>query len=299
MTLNLDKVKECIKGSIPGATSKFVGSLPDDKLYLEMMQLLSDAFIDLATGMHKKTLQPIAKPLHNVMLIYSIDGQISNGGFNQYLFNRANQAALALNAILEVCGPTDAAPLKSVLDSFKLRQDIHIQARNAQSVEELLQNFSDSYDYIDFADEDRQWYRRKKERRQLVAAYMRNNIEHFTDDSEVDHSAPPSPLDLYWDDRTISEITSKCFRDYSDKDTAGSRIRYIQCLLNNSNELTSKGDYVAACYLMFELISSVERWELEATPVFRQAMEAFVPTLQKLNRVKQSKALAELLLVSN
>ena len=301
MQITIDEFWSCLNGASNGLTQEYLESVPDDRLFREIckfyrghIDIRGEEYLDEDDG----KLIRIPDRRCYLLLIDELDGQVSNGGFNQYLFNYGEHAHLAYFALQQVCGEKHAEILKEVIQSFKLRVQIHDEVRAANTAQDLLQRFSDSYEYIDFWDYDKKWYSLDEEREKLIVGYVREHLSWFIHENPNTEGNAPSPLDVYFDDSQVIKMieTSKGKPKWNSEDEDGSRIKQVQYYLKHMNKLIASKDYIAADWVMHEeIISHVSLWQMTDTEVFFKSLDSYVTVLNELYRPKQALALKTLL----
>lgn len=296
MKLTVEEVLNCLKGLRKGLSRQYIDSVPDSELFSEVADYYGHQFEELeAKELGGEKNQP-QSPIFGLLLISELQCQVFNGGFNQFMFNRGEYASATLVALQQLCGQKHAEPLKSILRTFALKQEIHKDAQKAGTVSQLLQNFSDTYDFIDFDDEDHQWYELEEERDQVIADYIRSHITEFIDVGQAEPVDLPSPLDTYFDDLLVFRLEQKAWKStkWNDSDIAGSRKRKIISLVKAFKKLVKEENYVAASCLMQRIIRQVSLWDMDVAEIL-DALRQYIPVLIKLSRPRQAAALDDIL----
>lgn len=299
MKITIDEVWSRLSGSCNGLTKEYLETVPDNRLFSEIckfyegnIDIRGEEYIDDDDGAVFRC--PDRRCF--LLLIKELDDQIRNGGFNQYLFNRGKNAHLAHLALKQVCGDKHADILDAVVRSFKLRVQIHDEVREADTAQDLLQRFSDSYEYIDFSEYDRSWYSLRDEREKLFACYVREHLSSFTHENPNTEGNGPSALDVYFDDSEVFRLIWSGKPKWNDEDVDGSRVKRIQHYLKHMNKYIAAKNYVAADCLMHDgIISYVTSWKMADSDVFSKCLHRYVVVLNALNRPKQAAALKSLL----
>lgn len=289
----LENIHNCLVNLSKGLTLEYLQSIPDQDLAYEIQDYYFKRIEQAVAEEDSEFVSRVSPALRDVALIYEVHSQVSNGGFNQYLFNSGNHAEQALEALIRLCGDKHAEPLKSVLASVT-RKSIHDEVRKSESTKELLQKFSESYSSLNFGEEDSRWYKLDRDREQTLNSYVRNNPDQFILDDTCADNELSSPLDIYFDEYAFNK-QNVVDSDWDDKDIPASRSRRLLRMLEVANDQFFKDDYVASLYLLTKLLAQAERWDLFQTPRVLEAAHRCVLVLEKLNRPVQTAALKKYL----
>jgi hypothetical protein len=122
---------------------------------------------------HRLDRLPVACQAHFIAFV--MDGEVVNGGFNQFWFNNPDFAAVAADA-LEFLEMPDAADLARQASSiFETVRDRHAAARQNGSIEAFMATYEGS----PFKAVDEAYWRRESEWRDARIRYIRQHVESF------------------------------------------------------------------------------------------------------------------------
>lgn len=158
-------------------TSKILDSIPDDKLE----QTIFDNIYEIIGDDYKNELNNVKKLTKGQQAFFStwiLEGEINNGGFNQFYFNSSGQYAEMAEIGLKTIGADKFSELTSKANK--------IYIENKESLEEFddgtMESFSESYKDNPLNDLDTEFYELYKSEKigDLRIKYIRDNITEFT-----------------------------------------------------------------------------------------------------------------------
>jgi hypothetical protein len=160
-------------------TREIIATIPDEQL----AWILWD-HIWLKVGKNYKKLPQVlaAMPVgfRVIYHLFVLDGEIANGGFNQYFFNETDANAEQQSEALRLIG---ARKHQQVFRrAFKLRkkekEDEELQRLYA---ERTLESFSKTYKVTGLGKCDEEWYAMDEEFQRLMTKFIRRNVELFVE----------------------------------------------------------------------------------------------------------------------
>ncbi len=151
----------------------------DDKLLHAALTWIFEKTKALPPKRHLEILKTLPLPCQMVIAANALDGEVNNGGFNQYYFNDGHllpaSGADALSAIVadklaDIAARAHIVYLENK-DSFANRHDA------------TMQDFADSYENNPLNPFDDEYYKASNTESfgELIAAYIRANIDCFGD----------------------------------------------------------------------------------------------------------------------
>lgn len=116
-----------------------------------------------------------------VYLISTLDGEVLNGGFNQYFYNKGTVLAEETILSLRHIGEDKRADiLQQALSAHSAVHQRHEQAKNAGSAKDQLQAFSETCQDNPLRTFDGPYYKAGPDIWQSLAQYIRSHPEEFT-----------------------------------------------------------------------------------------------------------------------
>ncbi len=158
-------------------TKDTINKIPDDLLVWAMFD-----YIWLKVGKDfEKTLQTLTELPSGFSIVYhlfALDGEIGNGGFNQYFFNGLDNNAKQQSDALSLIGATEHQ--KVFVEAFRIhdeeKQDEELQSRYS---ERTIESFFSTYGMTTLDKCDDEWYALDKEFDALLVKYIRLHPELF------------------------------------------------------------------------------------------------------------------------
>jgi hypothetical protein len=158
-------------------TSEILDSIPDDKLE----QTIFDNIYEIIGDDYKNELNNVKKLTKGQQAFFStwiLEGEINNGGFNQFYFNSSGQYAEMAEIGLKTIGADKFSELTSKANK--------IYIENKERLEEFddgtMESFSESYKDNPLNDLDTEFYELYESEKigDLRIKYIRDNITEFT-----------------------------------------------------------------------------------------------------------------------
>jgi hypothetical protein len=158
-------------------TSEILDSIPDDKLE----QTIFDNIYEIIGDDYKNELNNVKKLTKGRQAFFStwiLEGEINNGGFNQFYFNSSGQYAEMAEIGLKTIGADKFSELTSKANK--------IYIENKERLEEFddgtMESFSESYKDNPLNDLDTEFYELYESEKigDLRIKYIRDNITEFT-----------------------------------------------------------------------------------------------------------------------
>ncbi len=160
-------------------TTEIIDSTPDD----ELIQTIFDNIMEKFSWDYSKefeTVLSLSKPRQAIYMIWKLEAEVNNGGFNQYYFNPSKQYAdLTPNALLLVGANKWADLVKKANHIFELEEK---KIKNHQ--DGTLEGFSKSYEDNPLNDLDTEFYDLYKieDLHKLQVDFIRKNKQDFIDE---------------------------------------------------------------------------------------------------------------------
>lgn len=111
--------------------------------------------------------------------VFMVDGEVNNGGFNQYFWNGSNEYVHEAREGFRLIGAFEHARL---LDEAVERFEKHAQTLEPFHERGTIEAFSESYDEDVFTDLDDRYF--ELDAAPLQIAYVRANLDEFTTGKE-------------------------------------------------------------------------------------------------------------------
>lgn len=158
-------------------TGEIIAAIPDDKLAWAMFD-----YIRLKAGKnYKRTLQVLANlpsGFHAIYHLFVLDGEIGNGGFNQYFFNGLDTDA---EQQLEALKLIRASHHRRIFQkAFKIHNaEKKIEELQRRYAERTIESFFSTYELTSLDECDKEWYALDKEFDTLLVRFIRRHSELF------------------------------------------------------------------------------------------------------------------------
>jgi hypothetical protein len=105
-----------------------------------------------------------------------LEGEVNNGGFNQYFFNSSSDYSLeALQGYRRYNATEHARVVRAAIEIFHQERWFHHRIRLRRS----LESFFESYQYTKLGAVDAEFYDLDEEIAALRAAFIRANLDQF------------------------------------------------------------------------------------------------------------------------
>lgn len=121
-------------------TSEIIDTTPDDRLLQTIFDNLSEKIIDYEK--EYETVLTFSKPRQAIYTIWVLEGEVSNGGFNQFYFNSSGQFADLTPEALKLIGANKFSDLVSKANSIYKKENEKI----VKHQDGTLEGFSKSYE---------------------------------------------------------------------------------------------------------------------------------------------------------
>lgn len=157
-------------------TIEILSTIPDDKL----VQAILD-YIDTKVKDHRAALIDVSKMSPGFQMVKStviLEGEVNNGGFNQFFFNKSRQYTdLALQS-LKMIGASDYYEIlqKAIGIYIKEQENEELQKLYAQKTPEA---FSNSYKLTSLGECDSAFYKLENSLSEIRVHYIRSHPESF------------------------------------------------------------------------------------------------------------------------
>ncbi len=272
-----------IRRDVPRMCEGYFGSIPDENVVRSVWTHLFERKPEEQSEMDfLAALTPEGKWLHLIMIV---DGEVGNGGFNQYFFNTEGAYADATVAALQkFCSPKHAEPLEAAL-RFIGEKSGEEGREKPRTIQEMLDALGDSFDDLDFGDFDAEWKRLEKARKMQMARFMRANSQAF-----IDSKDQSSVSDLLNEPKTYTDSTKvvKEIEALEGNDDPTTRIRKIVAI---SQKYRQAGALIEAETALRQTLVLV-RWMSQGfkNPVFFEILKEYQTLLDLMDRKVQSEA---------
>ena len=156
-------------------TSEILASIPDDKIE----QTIFDNIYEIIGDDYENELKNVKKLTKGQQAFFStwiIEGEVNNGGYNQFYFNSSGQYAEMSKVGFKTIGADKFSELTSRANK--------IYSENKKRLEEFddgtMESFSKSYKDNPLNDLDTEFYNLTESVSELRIKYIRDNIREFT-----------------------------------------------------------------------------------------------------------------------
>ena len=151
-------------------------SIPD----AEVEQAIIDyviAKLEASDGPDKELIEGLPGGARAFYLTWIVEGQVNNGGFNQYYFNTEGQFASEAVAAFEYFGASEHAALMREANAVRAEEAAEMAKFKKKGT---LEAFSDSYEETKLGPLDDRFYKLKENLSQLRIARIRQAPEEFS-----------------------------------------------------------------------------------------------------------------------
>jgi len=154
-------------------------NVEDDKLIHAAIAWVYGKTQILDSSRHLEVLSTLPLPCQCVIAVNSVDGEVNNGGFNQYYFNRSHILTVTANAALLAIGAPRLAEIAQKADSTYSQ----IKDTLGNCEESTMEEFMASYENNPLNEFDTEYYAASEteQTEKLLIAYIRQNINCFGD----------------------------------------------------------------------------------------------------------------------
>ncbi len=271
-----------VRRDVPRMCEGYFSSIPDENVVRSVWTHLFERKPEEQSEMDfLAALTPEGKWLHLIMIV---DGEVGNGGFNQYFFNTEGAYADAtVIALQKFCGPKHAEPLEAAL-RFIAEKSGEEGREKPRSIQEMLDALGDAYDDLDFGDFDAEWKRLEKARKMQMARFMRANSAAFIDTKEQ-----TAVSDALNEPKTYTDSSAavKTVEALEGNDPTA-RIRKIMAI---SQKYREAGALIEAETALRQTLVLV-RWMSQGfkNPIFFEILNEYQTLLDSMDRKIQSEA---------
>jgi len=117
----------------------------------------------------------LSEPKRNLLLVVDLEGQINNGGFEQYYFNSyGDNAQLTVNALRAIGANATAELLIESFSAFPNNTPSVSRSERQEQLDNMPESGNELLDNL-----DDQFYEHKDDISNLLEKYINNNIESF------------------------------------------------------------------------------------------------------------------------
>jgi len=122
-----------------------------------------------------ETIQGLSEGRQAIYSIWLVEGEVNNGGFNQFYFNSSGEfAEMAVNGF-ELVGAVEYATL------MKRANKIYAEQNIGDRQDRTIEDFSESYDDNPLNDLDTEFYDMQEDLYSLQVQFIRDNKKQFID----------------------------------------------------------------------------------------------------------------------
>lgn len=290
-----DVFDRLIKRDVPRMCKDFFESIPDEQLIPIVWKHLVEKKPETQTEL--EFLAALPKEGRWLHLIMILDGEVRNGGFNQYFFNtEGSYAEDTIEALQKMCGTKHAEPMENALRFLREQaEEVKPAGAKKRSVSEMLDTMGDAYDDLDFGDFDADWKRLEKPRNLQMARFVRTNSASFLDsEQELQVSDSLDEPKKFVDNTRVRQECEPIAAE-SDKNT---RVKKFLAL---ATKYAETGKNLEAECVIREAIASMRWMPMGGTkdPMFFEILRHYETLLQSMGRNKQSEAIHEHLKANN
>jgi hypothetical protein len=153
--------------------------LEDDKLFQAAISWIFGKTQIIAPTRHLEILEVLPLPCQVVIAVNAVDGEINNGGFNQYYFNESHILTIEASDALSAIGASRLSAIAKRADWTY--QQIKGQLGNRK--ESTMEEFMASYENNPLNDFDTEYYAASESESvyELLVLYIKENIDCFGD----------------------------------------------------------------------------------------------------------------------
>ncbi len=160
-------------------TSQIIDNTPDQ----ELLQVVFDNLSEKQPTDYKKEYETVMrwnKSRQAIYMIWLLESEVNNGGYNQFYFNSSGQFSKHLPEALNFVGANKFANLTKQANDIFLKENSKI----TQHQDGTLDGFSKSYDDNPLNEFDQQFYKLYKTEnlQQLQVNFIRKNKTEFVDE---------------------------------------------------------------------------------------------------------------------
>lgn len=180
-TINQDEILKSIDEFInrekpKQITLKYIEETDEDKIEQGIMDYILDMRIGSDYDKEYFIVTQLPKGLIYLYATWLLEGEVNNGGFNQYFFNSSNQFANEAHKGLLVFGAKEHAEiLKYAVDIFIDEKEMQKKMREEGSIE----SFTDSYKHSKLVKADKKFYNVSENLSELRINYIKSHPEEF------------------------------------------------------------------------------------------------------------------------
>ena len=159
-------------------TGEIIAQTPDDQLLTVVYDNIESKF-PRNYRKEYKTLMTLSEGRQAIYIIWYVEGEVNNGGFNQFYFNSSGQYAQLAPEAFKLVGAEKYAELMQRANNTYRSNEKSIR----KSHDGTLEGFSESYKDNPLNELDHEFYKlyKTEELRQLQISFRRNNADQFTD----------------------------------------------------------------------------------------------------------------------
>lgn len=155
-------------------TIEKIDQTPDSSLVFLMFEHISHG-LPADPDQELAYILSLPKPQQAIYIIWLLEGEVNNGGFNQYYYNSSGQFARLAPDALKLVGATQFATLTQAANEMYTKE----KQRITKHQDGTSEGFSKSYDNNPLEKFDDQFYKLKEPLGELQITFIRNNKEAF------------------------------------------------------------------------------------------------------------------------
>jgi hypothetical protein len=177
-TLQMDKAFEDFnnRSIYKELTVEIIDNTSDDKLLQTIIDNLYAKYPEDYTKEYETVLS-WSPSRQAIYFIWSLDGEVNNGGFNQWYYNSSGQFAKFTPDALKLVGANEFADLVMKANNIYKIENEKITKHQDGTIE----GFSKSYEDNPLGELDSVYYALKEDLQQLQIEYIRKNKTQFVD----------------------------------------------------------------------------------------------------------------------
>jgi hypothetical protein len=280
-----DVFERLIRRDVPRMCNGFFESIPEDQLVTTVWKHLIEKKPESQTELD--FLASLPEEARFVHLIMILDGEVRNGGFNQYFFNTegayVNDTVAALQ---KMCGAKHSEPLQAAVKFLEEEATTKL-GKAPKNVAEMLDAMGDAFDDIDFGNYDAEWERLDKARNIAMSRFIKAHSQAFIDSKEETAISDELKEPTKFTDG--SKIKKECEAIAADNDKA-SRMKKYTALFTKHRDAGAHGEAEA---VLREAIDSMRWMPMGGTkdPMFLEILKQYKTLLDVMDRKAQSEAI--------
>jgi len=158
----------------PVLTAEILQSIPDKELEFAIVEHVDSKITDFENALAVVT--NLSKGIQMVYSTWCVDGEVYNGGFNQYFWNSSGKYKLIALEGFKLLGAPEHSKLMAEAIQLQEQQEAKISRLRANGT---LKDFSESYKDNPLNALDTSYYALKEDVSAMRIRYIRDHVEEF------------------------------------------------------------------------------------------------------------------------